>query len=318
MTTEPGQNGDPQRRKFDDVASLFGNGVPGTGAGFPPHRPAFIPMPPTYTVPIRQPEPKPEPASDLDEEFANTVHITTVPASTSIEPTVLPLRLDPPPHARSRPAEIPWPDAFEPRPNYRKSEGKKWSWLFLIPAGLVAAAAFTLVDARSARSWIDKVILHRTPVAGTLDSPLLPQAFRPAPPGTAAATPPVEEPIRYPALPTSPVPIPPGTEVSPAPEPVQVAAAAAPIRVTIQFRRNIPGADGEARRIAALLQSYGGSIELHPNASTVKVATINYYNAADKDAAAALATVLANEAASWIVRLSPAKNPLGTLDVWLP
>ena len=322
MTTEPGQNGEP-RRKFDDVASLFGNAAPGAGAAsrFPPHRPAFIPMPPTYTAPIKRPEAQePDLDADPDDDIADNVHITTVPAATGIQPTSIPLRLDPPPIARPRPTEIPWPDAFEPRPNYRKSEGKNWSWLLLIPAGLVAAAAFTLVDARSARSWIDRTILNRTPVAGALDSPLLPQAFRPAPAGTAAATPPVEEPIRYPAIPTSPVPMPPGTEASPPPpDPAEVAAAAAaPIRVNIQFRRNIPGADGEARRIAALLQSYGGSIELHPTTTTVKVATINYYNAADKDAAAALATVLANEAASWIVRLSPTKNPLGTLDVLLP
>ena len=278
-------------------------------------------MPPTYTAPIKRSEAQhPDLDADSNDDVPDNVHITTVPAGTTIAPMSMPLRLDPPALARPRPAEIPWPDAFEPRPNYRKSEGKNWSWLLLIPAGLVAAAAFTLIDARSARSWIDNTILHRTPVAGALDSSLLPEAFRTAPAGTAAATPPVEQPIPYPAIPTSPVPVPPGTEVSPPPlDPAEVAAAAAaPIRVNIQFRRNIPGADGEARRIAALLQSYGGSIELHPAATTVKVATINYYNAADKDAAAALATVLANEAPSWLVRLNPAKNPLGTLDVLLP
>lgn len=299
-------------------------------------------MPPTYSAPIKRPEPvspedtsKSEPEGELSEELAKTVHITTVPQApveTRIEPTALlrtePTalsRIDPPPVARPRPTEIPWPDAFEPRPNYRKRAGRNWSWLLLIPAGLVAAAAITMVDARSIRTWIDTTILHRTPVAGTSDSPLLPRAFRPAPTVTAGTTPPAEEPIPYPALPTSPVPnsqpaVPPGADASPpAPDPAETAAAAAtPIRVTIQFRRNIPGADGEARRIAALLQSYGGSIELHPNATTVRVATINYYNAADKDAAAALASLLANEASSWLVRLSPTKNPPGTLDVWLP
>ena len=230
--------------------------------------------------------------------------------------------------ARTRPAEIPWPDAFEPRPNYRQRDGRSWSWLLLLPAGLVAAAAITLVDARSVRTWIDTTILHRTPIAGTIDSPLLPGAFRAGttnapstgtPPTNTTASKPAEEDIPYPAIPTSPVPVPPGTEVSPPPsEPVDPAAAAVPIHVNIQFRRNIPGADGEARRIAALLQSYGGSIELHPNTATARVATINYYNAADKDAAAALATTLSNEAASWIVRLGTTKNPPGTLDVWLP
>ena len=312
-------------------------------------------MPPTYTAPVKRPEPAPpqdEPVdSDLPTEaLANPPAIAPVPFSPPATPlphppidvaraATIPPKPVPAAAARTRPAEIPWPDAFEPRPNYRKRDGRNWSWLLLFPAGLVAAAAITLVDARSVRTWIDTTILHRSPVAGTLDSPLLPGAFRTGTVNTPSAgapstgtlttgTPttdtiaskPAQEDIPYPAIPTSPVPVPPGTEVSPPPsEPVDAAAAAAtPIHVTIQFRRNVPGADGEARRLAALLQSYGGSIELHPNATTARVATINYYNAADKDAAAALATALSNEAASWIVRLGTTKNPPGTLDVWLP
>lgn len=300
-------------------------------------------MPPTYTAPVKRPEPVPpqDPADpDLSTE-ALAIPPAIPPAPLSPPATPLPRpQLEAarapatPPNsapaavARTRPAEIPWPDAFEPRPNYRKRDGRSWSWLLLIPAGLVAAAAITLVDARSVRTWIDTTVLHRTPVAGTLDSPLLPGAFRAGttnapststPSAATTASKPAEADIPYPAIPTSPLPVPPGTEVSPPPpEPADPAAVAVPTHVNIQFRRNIPGADGEARRIAALLQSYGGSVELHPNATTARVATINYYNAADKDAAAALATSLSNEAASWIVRLGTAKNPPGTLDVWLP
>lgn len=300
-------------------------------------------MPPTYTAPVKRPEPAP-PQDPADPKLpaegpANSLAIPPAPPSPPATPLprpqieaarapAIPPNSAPTASARTRPAEIPWPDAFEPRPNYRKRDGRSWSWLLLLPAGLVAAAAITLVDARSVRTWIDTTILHRTPIAGTMDSPLLPGAFRAGtantpstgtPLANTAASNPAQADIPYPALPTSPVPVPPGTEVSPPPsEPADPAAAATPIHVNIQFRRNIPGADGEARRIAALLQSYGGSIELHPNATTARVATINYYNAADKDAAAALATALSNEAASWIVRLGTTKNPPGTLDVWLP
>lgn len=305
-------------------------------------------MPPTYTAPVKRSEPAP-PQDPADPELpteglANILALPPAPLSPpatslprpQIEAThapATPPNSVPTPAARTRPAEIPWPDAFEPRPNYRKRDGRSWSWLLLLPAGLVAAAAITLIDARSVRTWIDTTILHRTPIAGTMDSPLLPGAFRAGttntpstgtpstgtPPTNTAASKPAEAAILYPALPTSPVPVPPGTEVSPPPsEPVDPAAAAVPVHVNIQFRRNIPGADGEARRIAALLQSYGGSIELHPNVTTARAATINYYSAADKDAASALATTLSNEAASWIVRLGTAKNPPGTLDVWLP
>lgn len=341
MTTEPGQNAEPKRRKFDDVTSLFEPIVPGAGAAsqFPPHRPAFIPMPTPSVIPNRRAKPQasppttqPEESPDVpeDDELAanlpRNVRITTVPSAADARVVpALSLRVEPPPPTRPRPAEIPWPDAFEPRPNYRNREPKKWSWLLLIPAGLVAAAAITLIDARTVRNWIETTILHRAPTAGIIDSPLMPQPFRTSPtttvaPAGAENTAPVAPPNPYPALPTSPVPVPPGTEVSPPPpDPAETATtAAAPIRVTIQYRRNIPGADGEARRLAALLQSYGGSVELHPTATTVRAATINYYNPGDKDAAAALASVLANEAPTWIVRLGTIKNPPGTLDIWLP
>ncbi len=335
MTTEPAQDGELPRRKFDDIASLYRpvGASNGASTAFPQHRPAFIPLPPTYTAPVRQPEPAP-PKATAPVSVAETAPTTTpleivpvAPAQTRIEPTVSAPRPASTPAPRARPNEIPWPDAFQPRPNYRKPQRSKLAWLLLIPAGLIAAAAITMVDPRSIRSWVDINLLHRAPTAGTLDSPLLPDAFRksgaatPQPAATqksSAATPSsmndpapsAAEQVQTPALALSA----PGT-VAPAPT---AAAAATPIHIGIQFRRNIPGADGEARRIAALLQSSGGSIELHPNVATVRAATINYYNPADKDAASALATVLANEAPSWLVRLGTTKNPPGTIDVWLP
>ena len=252
----------------------------------------------------------------------------------------------PRPVPRPHPKELPWPDAFEPRPNYRRREPRNWSWLLLIPVGFVAAVGITTLDPRTIRMWLDDHILHRTPEPGSMDAPLLlnpssipdppaAPAAAPAPsssrspspaattPTTAPAppTPPPEAPILYPAIPTSPVPVPPGVDVSPPPvDPADAAPAArpTPIHITIQYRRNIPGSEGEARRVAALLQSYGGSIELHPNVTTVRVPTINYYNPADKAAATALGTALANEAANWSIRAGTAKTPPGTLDIWLP
>ncbi len=299
LTDEPGQDGEtPPRRKFDDVASLFGTIVPTPGAA-----PRLVsgfraPTPPP-------PAPAPEPPAP-------------VPAlRTAVERTPEP-RPEPKPAPRPRPTEVPWPDAFEPRPNFRRREPRNWTWLLLIPVGFIAAVGITTLDPRTIRNWLETHVLHRTPIAATTEAPLL-SPF-PSDPAPAAAAPPAEAPNPYPAIPTSPVPVPPGAEVSPPPvDPAEAAAnAAIPIHITIQYRRNIPGSDGEARRIAALLQSYGGSIELHPNVATVRVPTINYYNPSDKAAAAALATALSNEAANWTVRAGTGKNPPGTLDIWLP
>ena len=325
MTTEPAPDGGVQRRKFDDIASLYRPVVAGNGpsAAFPPHRPAFIPLPPTYTAPVRHPEPEP-PQVAAPADIPETTQLKVVPAptvETRIEPTLPATGPATASATRSRSNEIPWPDAFQPRPNYRKPERSNWTWLLLIPAGLVAAVAITMVDPRGIRSWVETNLLHRTPTAGTLDSPLLPGAFRtpgnatPAQPATQAPSSttdsaPASDPNQTPAL----VMAPPGAATAAPP----TTAAAGPIHVGIQFRRNIPGAEGEARRIAALLQNSGASIELRPNVATARAATINYYNAADKDAASALATTLANEAPSWLVRLGTAKNPPGTIDVWLP
>ena len=318
MTVEPGQEPAAPRRKFDDVASLFGTIVPPPGAAPRPVAGYPVPAAPEQKAPTpvmqppalaRIPEPEPEPAPPPK----------------------------PRPAPRPHPKELPWPDAFEPRPNYRRREPRNWSWLLLIPVGFVAAVGITTLDPRTIRMWLDDHILHRTPEPGSMDAPLLlnpssipdpPAAPTAAPaptpttPTTAPAppTPPPEAPILYPAIPTSPVPVPPGVEVSPPPvDPADAAAARpTPIHITIQYRRNIPGSEGEARRVAALLQSYGGSIELHPNVTTVRVPTINYYNPADKAAATALGTALANEAANWSIRAGTAKTPPGTLDIWLP
>ena len=247
-------------------------------------------------------------------------------------PLVLEPVPSPPPQpeapARPRPREIPWPDAFEPRPNYRKPEPRNWSWLLVIPLALMAALAFIVLDTHSLKLWIDINVLHREPIVASMDSPLLPAPFRPVPidPGASIPAPVAEvapDPLdSTPALPTSPVPVPPGTEVSPPPvDPTQAAVAAAaapPIHVTIQYRRGIPGADGEARRLAALLQNTGGSVELHANAATVRAPMIMFYNAVDKHSAASLATVLANEVASWTVRQGTGKFPPGSIDIWMP
>ena len=325
MTVEPGQEPAAPRRKFDDVASLFGTIVPAPGADPRPAAGYPVPAAPEQKAPTpvlqppalaRIPEPEPEPAPPPK----------------------------PRPAPRPHPKELPWPDAFEPRPNYRRREPRNWSWLLLIPVGFVAAVGITTLDPRTIRMWLDDHILHRTPEPGSMDAPLLlnpssipdppaAQAAAPAPSSSrspspttpttapaAAPTPPPDAPILYPAIPTSPVPVPPGVDVSPPPaDPADAPAARpTPIHITIQYRRNIPGSEGEARRVAALLQSYGGSIELHPNVTTVRVPTINYYNPADKAAATALGTALANEAANWSIRAGTAKTPPGTLEIWLP
>ena len=316
MTTEPSQDGGPAKRKFDDVTSLFGTIVPPPGTPIRPMRP-FQPIPtslPGTARPADDAEPEPiEPPLEPDGEYDRGSGDDPEPPRREMEPSV---------SARPRPTEIPWPDAFEPRPNFKPREPRQWTWLLLIPAGLVAAAAMTLIDTRNLRRWVDANLLHRAPIEGTITGSLLPGPFQPRSAPDLAAAPPAQAPIPYPAIPTSPVPVPPGTEVSPPPvDPAQAAAeaaAAAPVHVIIQYRRNVPGAEGEARRLATLLQGVGGSIELRPNATTVRSPTINYYNSADKDSASALALILAHEATSWTVRPGTGKNPLGTLDVWLP
>ena len=90
------------------------------------------------------------------------------------------------------------------------------------------------------------------------------------------------------------------------------------MRVTIQYRRNQPGAEGEARRLAALLQDEVTSVEIHPTSIAVRSRVINFYNPADKEAAAALAHTLGNEGNGWIVRPGGSRSPTGSLDVWLP
>lgn len=305
MTDEPGQDRSPPRRKFDDVASLFGTIVPAPGA-IP--RPATIyPILPAVREWPPKPDPEPEPEPQIEP-------LATVLAQPAIEPGHE-VKIGPRVQ-RPHPNEVPWPDAFEPRPNFRRREPRNWTWLLLIPVGFVAAVGMITLDPRTVRTWVEINLMQRTPAAAITTAPVpLPP---PSPP--AAETPVAEFPNPYPAIPTSPVPVPPGMEAAPPPVDAAqtAAAAAAPIRITIQYRRNIPGSDGEARRIAALLQTYGGSIELHPNQATTRVPTINYYNAADKTAATALSTVLASEAVNWTVRLGTTKSPLGTLDVWLP
>ena len=294
VTDEPAQDRENSRRKFDDVASLFGTIVPPTGGFRSPPGDYHVPFPPRNS---------PSPVPTEPPAVARAV----------LEPEPIPERsLERTAPPRPHPTEVPWPDAFEPRPNFHRREPRNWSWLLLIPVGFVAAVGITMLDPRTIRDWLDTNVLHRTSVPATITAPLLSTPPEPAPPA--------EVPTPYPALPTSPVPIPPGTEVSPPPiDPAAAAAAAAvPLRSTLQFRRNIPGSAGEARRIAALLQSYGGSIELHPNATTARVPTISYYNTADKTAATDLAVALANEAISWTVHAGTAKNPPGSLDVWLP
>lgn len=344
MTTESQQEGSASQRKFDDVASLYGTIVPVPGAPGVPIRPikprpkplpepdldtpgpvpmAFEGRPPPPDRPKASQTPAivpavPEPAmAPMERPLPRGVQLTDVPQRPS--PSVPVVRTEPTIPKRARPTEIPWPDAFQPRPNYDKPGPRKWFWLFLIPAGIVAAVAISMIDTRTLRVWLDANVLHRTPVSSAVDSALLPAPFRKPATADAPATAAAQPPTPYPPLPTSPVPAPPGTEVSPPPpDPAAAPVAPTPIHVTIQYHRTAPGAEGEARRIAALLQNYGGSIELHPNASTVRSPTINYYYPADKSAATALANLLANEAAAWVIRPGTAKNPPGTLDVWMP
>lgn len=327
LTSESEQPAEPGR-KFDDIASLFGSIVPVPGTAKHPMRPfkplsiprpdaapaAVIPAPssplssaprPELHEPVDEIAPEPEAMvsfEDLESELA------------ALESSDAPIAL------RTRPQEIPWPDAFEPRPNYRKPEPRNWTWLLLIPVGLMAAFGVSVIDTRSLKGWIDTNVLHRTLIAAAPNESLLPVPFRTD--ATAAAAP-TEAPNLTPALPTSPVPVPPGTEVSP-PPPTSPAEAVVPppIHVTIQYRRGVPGADGEARRMAALLQNTGGSVELHPNATTLKSPTIMFYNVADKNSAAGLAVTLANEAATWTVRqgaITPTSHtPPGSIDIWMP
>ncbi len=373
-----------------------------------PASPSLAPPPPkpvALVPPDANPVPVPAPVPDVVPDLTPVLDLAPVPAATSLRPAPPPAgaRTNPfrrpaeaksparPPAARPQPTPIPWPDAFEPQPNFRrKREERAWSWLLLAPLGVVVAIAVMMIDPRAIRSFINRNILHRDPPAAAVDTALLPAPFRttrPVAPGAEdsaapvtgpravapdagpAATPPVPtpsptvspesvpaasapppspasstpEPSDTPAIPAappaatapstaSPDPSPPPLPTASPPNPTTgsadtsgtpaIAAATPtapnPVKVIIQFRRNQPGAESDARRMAALLQSKVSGVELHSSGIATRSPTINYYSPADKDAATALARSLANEGSGWIVRAGTKGGAPGSLNLWLP
>lgn len=153
-------------------------------------------------------------------------------------------------------AQVPWPDAFEPRPNWRRPKAaRSWSWLLLVPLGILVAVVVATVDTRALRDFIDLHLLHRQPKQESETTSLLPAPFRtgpatppaspsatPAPtpaPAPAIAVPPAAGPSGAPpslpftpAAPSTPVTSPqagsPLPQSATPPEPVPPAAAPAP------------------------------------------------------------------------------------------
>jgi hypothetical protein len=59
-------------------------------------------------------------------------------------------------------------------------------------------------------------------------------------------------------------------------------------------------------------------VELRPTSSTYRSPTIHYYNQADKEAALAMARLLAGDGGGgWVVRSGPSRPP-GAVDIWVP
>ena len=254
MNSEEQQQGEVGRRKFDDVTSLFGRIVPPPGT---PVRPAATPdvkpisttpldpaaaprpvndQPAARAVTLPSPDPLPDPAPPATIPAPNA----TTPAAAPAEPRparprspplpVAPEREKPRRDARGRtektrkPAssELPWPDAFAPRPNFeRKRTARSFTWILLIPLGAVVATGIVMLDPRAIRDFIDRTMLQIQPRPATDAPSLLPAPFRPgatvspsSPPASAVPAPVDPTPIA--PAPIAPAPIEPAPAV-PAP-----------------------------------------------------------------------------------------------------
>lgn len=254
MNSEEQQQGEVGRRKFDDVTSLFGRIVPPPGT---PVRPAATPdvkpisttpldpaaaprpvndQPAARAVTLPSPDPLPDPAPPATIPAPNA----TTPAAAPAEPRparprspplpVAPEREKPRRDARGRtektrkPAssELPWPDAFAPRPNFeRKRTARSFTWILLIPLGAVVATGIVMLDPRAIRDFIDRTMLQIQPRPATDAPSLLPAPFRPgatvspsSPPASAVPAPVDPTPIA--PAPIEPAPIVPAPAV-PAP-----------------------------------------------------------------------------------------------------
>lgn len=250
MNSEEQQQGEVGRRKFDDVTSLFGRIVPPPGT---PVRPAATPevkpisttpldpaaaprpvndQPAARAVTLPSPDPLPDPAPPATIPAPNA----TTPAAAPAEPRparprspplpVAPEREKPRRDARGRtektrkPAssELPWPDAFAPRPNFeRKRTARSFTWILLIPLGAVVATGIVMLDPRAIRDFIDRTMLQIQPRPATDAPSLLPAPFRPG-----ATVSPSSPPASAVSAPVDPTPIAPAPAV---PAPIVTAPA---------------------------------------------------------------------------------------------
>jgi len=260
--------GQTDKPKFDAVASLFGNIVPPPGTpvrpGLAARKQARLPEPPLPdpTGPVQFiPPPRLVPPPDLSPPSIPPPAMVSMPQAEPGLPIVertAPRPLPPPPPRLPDPAlaaraqtktkpssrSIPWPDAFEPQPNYRRKPASTyWTWLLLVPVlAVVAIGVFTL-NPRTIRTFVDTHFPQlQHPTVGAVTS-LLPAPFRtdssggaapattpaspaaapppaaagdtPAEPSSSAPTPPASEPIASPESPAAITPPPPSEPVAP-------------------------------------------------------------------------------------------------------
>ena len=184
------------------------------------------------TVPPAAPAPAQTDAAPLRSAARVSALTTPLPNFLKRPPASRPQSAAAPP---PRPTEIPWPDAFEPRPNFRrKREERAWSWMLLLPLGAVVAVAVTMIDPRAIRGFVDRRVLHRDPPSAAIDTVLLPAPFR----SGAKVAPGAEDnaaPVTGPAPGSAPVPTavpsaapPDAPPPLPSPSPTTPPTAAAP------------------------------------------------------------------------------------------
>ena len=189
------------RRNFTDVASLFQPIVPQADAparAVPPPRPlpppAVLGTEPAAAKPPAPPAPPSPPPSD-------------------------PLLAPEPVASVPKPEEPSFGAAWQPQPNWRPR--RSWTWILLVPLGLLGAGLVLMADPVQFRRWFNEHVWAPPPAPVP---PLLATApSRSNPPAPSELPAPVQTPTPAPAPPVSQA-----TEPAPAPAPTAPAPPAEP------------------------------------------------------------------------------------------
>lgn len=196
MSSEP-EAGPDGRRTFTDVASLFQPIIPppGTPVREAPPDPPLLPVAPLSTEPRAQ---KPLPAPSAPPPAA-----AAAAAKAPREPF---------PEAQAS-REAAFGDAWDAKPNWRPR--RSWTWVLLVPLGLLGAALMLTADPAQFRHWFNEHVWAPPPVP-------LPPLLASGPP--TSATPEAHAPAAAEPAPPAPAPAP---AEAPAPPDTPTASVAA-------------------------------------------------------------------------------------------